>query len=57
MGRKSSVLIFPCYAKRLHWNFPDPSAPEGAHDVKLQGVREIRDRIKENIIDWLKETD
>ncbi|MEW6107784.1 MAG: arsenate reductase ArsC [Nitrospirota bacterium] len=47
--------IFPGYAKRLHWNFPDPSALEGAYVEKLQGVREIRDQIKERIADWLKE--
>ena len=47
--------IFPGYTKRLHWNFPDPSAVEGTHIQKLQRVREIRDQIKERIIDWLKD--
>ena len=38
--------IFPGVAKRLHWNFPDPSALRGTEEQKLQGTREIRDEIK-----------
>ena len=47
--------IFPGFAKRLHWNFPDPSALEGTHEEKLKQTRVIRDEIKERIVDWLKE--
>jgi len=47
--------IFPGYAKRPHWNFPDPSALEGNHEEKLKQTRVIRDQIKERIVDWLKE--
>ena len=47
--------IFPGYTKRLHWNFTDPLALEGTHVEKLQRAREIRDQIKERIIDWLKD--
>ncbi|MDA8241741.1 MAG: arsenate reductase ArsC [Nitrospiraceae bacterium] len=49
--------IFPGYAKRLHWNFADPSALEGTHDEKLQATRIIRDGIKERIEAWIKEAE
>ena len=51
----SRCPIFPGYAKRLHWNFPDPSALEGNDEEKLKQTRVIRDQIKDRIIDWLKE--
>jgi arsenate reductase len=53
----SRCPIFPGYAKRLHWNFPDPSALEGTREEKLKKTREIRDQIRAHIEVWLKETD
>jgi arsenate reductase len=53
----SRCPIFPGYAKRLHWNFPDPSALEGTHEEKLQKTRDIRDQIRAKIEAWTKETD
>ncbi len=47
--------IFPGYAKRLHWNFPDPSLLEGTRDEKLEATRRIRDEIKAKIEAWIKE--
>lgn len=44
--------IFPGVAKRLHWNFPDPSALTGTHDEKMAGVRRIRDQIRAQIELW-----
>jgi len=49
--------IFPGYTKRLHWNFPDPSALEGNHEEKLKQTRVIRDEIKERIVNWLNRVD
>ncbi len=49
--------IFPGYAKRLHWNFPDPSTIEGTHEEKLQETRKIRDAIKARIEAWIKEAE
>jgi arsenate reductase (thioredoxin) len=37
--------IFPGPTQRLHWPFPDPSRVEGAPEVKLDKVRQIRDAI------------
>jgi arsenate reductase len=53
----SRCPLFPGYAKRLHWNFADPSALEGTHEEKLKKTREIRDHIRANIEEWTKETD
>jgi arsenate reductase len=49
--------IFPGYASRLHWNFPDPSALEGTYEKKLEKTREIRDQIMAKTEAWIKETD
>lgn len=43
---------FPGVTKRLHWNFPDPSAVTGSAEEKLEKVREIRDSIKAKIESW-----
>ncbi len=48
--------VFPGFAKRLHWSFPDPSALKGTHEEKLQETRKIRDAIKAKIEAWIKET-
>ena len=53
----SRCPIFPGHAKRLHWNFADPSALEGTHREKLEKTREIRDQIRAKTEAWIKETD
>ncbi|MBI5632399.1 MAG: arsenate reductase ArsC [Nitrospirae bacterium] len=52
----SRCPIFPGYAKRLHWNFSDPSTIEGTHDEKLQATRIIRNEIKARIVACIMET-
>jgi arsenate reductase len=47
--------IFPGITKRVHWSFPDPSALQGAHELKLERTRQIRDMIKDQIEKWCKE--
>ncbi|MGH8092997.1 MAG: arsenate reductase ArsC [Chthoniobacterales bacterium] len=47
--------IFPGYAKQLHWPFPDPSALTGTGEEKLQGVRVIRDEIRQKVEEWCEE--
>ncbi len=51
----NSCPIYPGYAKRLHWNFPDPSALEGSLEAKLKKTREIRDQISAKIKVWIEE--
>lgn len=45
--------VFPGGGRRLHWGFPDPSGFDGSPEEKLAGTREVRDRIKQTVADWL----
>ena len=47
--------IFPGVTKRLHWSFADPSALTGSDEVKIAGVRTIRDEIRAKIEEWCEE--
>jgi arsenate reductase len=47
--------VFPGYAKRLHWNFLDPSSLEGGAEERLRKTKRIRDEIKFRLEEWLKE--
>ncbi len=44
--------VFPGGGERLHWGFPDPSALNGSEAERLPRVREIRDRIREQVQNW-----
>jgi arsenate reductase len=46
---EDSCPIFPGITKRWHWPFPDPAKVDGTAEEKLEKVREIRDMVK----DWL----
>lgn len=41
--------LFPGITQRWHWPFPDPAKVTGSSEEQLSKVREIRDQIK----DWL----
>jgi arsenate reductase (thioredoxin) len=45
----------PGASTRLYWNIEDPAAYEGSEVVKLAKFREIRNQIKEKIVEFLKE--
>lgn len=45
---------FPGRHQRLHWGFPDPSALSGTDEVKLAGIRPIRDAVRRRIEEWLE---
>lgn len=42
----------PGQARRIHWNFPDPSQLSGTDDEKIAATRKIRDAIKQKIEEW-----
>ena len=48
--------VFPGLAKRIHWNFPDPSDFEGTYQERLERTRKVRDEIKETVNRWLEST-
>jgi arsenate reductase (thioredoxin) len=47
--------VFPGKVKRLAWSFKDPSSFKGSPEEVLNKTREIRDEIKNTILDFIKE--
>ena len=45
---------FPGNTKRLHWTFEDPSSLTGTDEEKLIKIREIRNKIKDKIKEFLE---
>ena len=48
---------FPGISTRIFWPFKDPVAYEGTEEMKLSKFREVRDQIKEKILQFLQERD
>jgi arsenate reductase len=46
--------VFPGVAKRLHWSFEDPSAFTGSHEEKFSRIRDVRDKIKSKVLEFIK---
>jgi len=46
--------IFPGFTTRLHWNFPDPSTFLGSDDEIMTKIRDVRDRIQDRVVLWIK---
>ena len=46
--------FFPGSAKRLDWNFEDPSTFSGTGEKKLRKTREVRDQIRAQVENWTK---
>ncbi|PIQ84944.1 MAG: low molecular weight phosphatase family protein [Candidatus Omnitrophica bacterium CG11_big_fil_rev_8_21_14_0_20_43_6] len=40
--------------KSIDWSFDDPASFQGAWEEKLEKTREVRDKIKQQIEQWLK---
>ncbi|MDR3555115.1 MAG: arsenate reductase ArsC [Syntrophobacteraceae bacterium] len=47
---ESKCPVFPGVTKRWHHPFPDPASVEGTEQEKLEKVRQIRDMIKEKLL-------
>ncbi len=47
--------VFPGTAvmRRIHWGFDDPAGFQGSWEEKLEKTRQVRDRIKKQIEQWL----
>jgi arsenate reductase len=50
---KESCPIFPGAPKRIHWSCEDPAAVKGSHDERLAAFRRVRDKIEEQVLDFL----
>lgn len=46
--------VFPGKAKRLHWEFKDPSSFQGTPEEKLAGTRIVREQIKTQMLELIK---
>jgi arsenate reductase len=46
--------VFPGITKRLHWSFEDPSAFTGSHEEKIVKTRDIRDKIKTKVLEFIR---
>lgn len=47
--------VFPGVGQRLHWEFDDPAAFDGTDEEKLMRFRQVRDLIRDRVLEWLKE--
>jgi arsenate reductase len=50
---RNCPAIWPGVVSRMHWPFEDPAKFEGNDDQKLEKFREVRDQIKQRVIDWV----
>jgi len=46
--------VFPGVTKRIHWSFEDPSTITGSHEEKMAKTRDIRDKIKSKVLEFIK---
>lgn len=54
-GNADRCPVFPGLHKKIHWNFEDPSSLTGTHDEKLSVTRKVRDQIKTEVLNFIKE--
>jgi arsenate reductase len=47
--------LFPSYATYLHWSLEDPASFAGAHAERLAKTRDLRDRIKKKVEEFIAE--
>lgn len=45
--------IFPGITSRIHWSFPDPFSAQGTEEEKLEFARNVRDMVKQQIIEFI----
>jgi arsenate reductase len=50
---RDACPVLPGKTERLHWSFEDPAAVEGSEQERMAAFREIRDRIRTKIADFL----
>jgi len=51
---KESCPIFAGKTKLIHWNLKDPADTKGTSEEKLIVFRQVRDEIKKQILDFIK---
>lgn len=51
---ESCPRIWPGGGERLYWPFSDPATYSGSENERIEKYREVRDQIRQKIIDWLE---
>jgi arsenate reductase (thioredoxin) len=47
--------VFIGVTERLHWSFPDPSKFTGTKQEKMDQIKQVREEIKNSILNWIKD--
>lgn len=50
---KKTCPVFPGRYEKIHWDLEDPAEAQGNEEERLDVFRKTRDRIKENILNFL----
>jgi len=53
-SQSGTCPVFPGKGERIHWEFDDPSMFQGGWEEKLEKTRQVRDKIKQKILEWLE---
>lgn len=53
-SQSGACPVFPGKGERLHWGFDDPAGFQGVREEQLEKTRQVRDKIKQKITEWLK---
>jgi arsenate reductase (thioredoxin) len=56
-GNSDKCPLFPGINKKINWNFTDPSSLTGTHEDKLNTTREVRNKIKDAVLNFIKQTE
>ena len=54
-GSAAQCPIFPGVHKKINWSFADPSSLTGTREEKLTITRNVRDKIKTAVQNFIKE--
>jgi len=52
-SQSGACPVFPGKGERLHWGFEDPSGFQGTLEDRTQKTREVRDKIRRRVVEWL----
>jgi len=53
-AQKCPVFPGTVATKRIHWSFDDPASFQGTWEDRLEQARQVRDKIKQQIEQWIK---
>ncbi|MEI6815356.1 MAG: arsenate reductase ArsC [Bacteroidota bacterium] len=54
-GSAAACPLFPGVHEKMNWSFEDPSQFAGTYEERLQKTKEVRDLIKQNILQFIKQ--